>query len=200
MKKIQLLIVLVISILGSCNCFAVTYNENVSGDLAWLGNDSAGHGSYTDIGTLDIGANTISGHFFFDSAADDRYDFDPFVFTIAPGMKLSSIFIEYSTTYLCCTGPATNDAAVNFNLMSPVSELFYTLLNLLGEGSMEVFPNFYSVEAGSYFFSHSGIGGTAWESNYTFTFITTSSTVPVPATLSLLTIGLLGLAGLGRRK
>ena len=107
------------------------YNENLSGDLTWLGNDNAGNGSYTDIGTFDLGVNTISGHFFFDSAANDQYDFDPFVFTIASGMKLSSIFIEYSTTYIDGTDPTTNVASVNFNLMSSEAELFYTLLNLL---------------------------------------------------------------------
>lgn len=202
MQKIVLML-LVLSMFWSCNCFAATYVESISGDLTWIGNDSAGNGSYTDIGTLDIGVNTVSGHFFYDTMGDDQYDFDPFDFTVAPGMKLTSVFMEYSTTYVDRSGPTMKEASAQFDIMSPDSQLFYNLLYLLGEDSMEVFPQFSGVEAGSYLFSHSSLGGTypdAWDTNYTFTLITTSSAVPVPATLSLLGIGLLCLTGLGRRK
>lgn len=200
MKKIVLFIVL--SLFLACNCFAVTYVESISGDLSYTGSDSAGNPTYTDIGILDLGVNTVSGHFFFDGAAIDLFDFDSFDFTVASGMRLTSVFMEYSTTYVDRSDPTMMEASAQFNIMSPSSQLFYELLYFIGDGNMEVFPGFSGVEAGSYSFTNSSLGTAnddMWNTDYTFTLITTSSPVPEPSTFLLFGIGILSLVGLGRR-
>ena len=60
----------------SCNCFAITYTESISGDLMYTGTEDSERATYTDVGTLDLGVNLVSGHFLYDSAPPERYDYE----------------------------------------------------------------------------------------------------------------------------
>ena len=199
MKKQFLWVMLLIGMfLGLvANCYALSYSE--PSDLGGL-----------NIGSLDLGSNTVSGSMFFNSNANPSVnDQDGFDFNIDSGSILNSISFAYQTTYQDLVSVGTLGAGMGWILedlsdsTSYVVDLFGPTGNIFGSGTHLLFSGLNFGE-GSYSLDASPIsiaGGDIWTTNYTLTLqVDPSAPVPEPATVLLLGTGLLGLAELGRKK
>src|SRR5262245_7493528 len=99
----------------------LTYNEAVSGDLAW-------HASGDAVLNLDVGINTISGHMFTDSIGQD---WDSFAFSIPSGAQLTGISVTYASTWTPGTFHAELDYELHQGPVHTIPRLGFMTLNMM---------------------------------------------------------------------
>jgi PEP-CTERM motif len=171
---------------GLASAAPITYDEAISGDL-----------SGQNIGTFDIGANTVTGaHQFFGGL----FTLDSFQFVVAAGQQLDSIVVTsfdgFAGFTLAPPGPV--DLTSRYGIVSVFSsslgsDILPALL-LSDPGKTATAP----LPAEAYQVLHVSRGG-----DYTYTFNVSAApempTVPEPATLTLTGLGMLGAAFLRRR-
>ena len=177
------------------NVFAITYDESLDGDSNLSG---------TDIGTLDLGLNTISGSIFFDNIGfSSRFDLDGYRFTVGTGMRLDSFIFDFNNfDYNDANLPPSESGSMTWRMVFSNGTSFNsTFINLFGTSPVELFQGLPENGPGLYLLRTDSInvrGGDAWSSDYTFNI--TTSAIPEPSTILLFGVGLLGLAGIGREK
>jgi hypothetical protein len=148
------------------------------------------------VGTLDVGVNTISGHWSALTADNDTGDY--FSLVLPAGMRVTEVFAGVSNVS-CCDGSGvlffdsrewtTDGPGFDF---SPLMLFFHQTLVLpaipatQGTGPMTFFAGFsgYEILSGTV----TG-GGFDWLAHYTVVADPTVSTVPEPASLLLLAPG-----------
>lgn len=170
--------------LSSMASATVIYDESVDGDA--LGDNGAGTVIGTDIGTLLAGTSTVIGSLP-GGSEDDWYKF-----TIDTGFELLSIILSDFV------GPGGNVGwAVGTSIIGDHTGPFDTTMigqDLLNIGELGVIrpigPGSYAFKAGT---------GTNFNQLYVLDFNVSGESVPEPATLALLGIGLAGI-GFARKK
>lgn len=164
----------------------ISYNEAVSGEL-----------SGQNIGTFDIGANTVSGSEPFNGLTQT----DSFLFVVAAGQQLDSIFL---TNY---TGVSQGFTLAPPGPLSTATRYGFLLLNLANVGT-DILPALLisdpgktataPLPAGTYQVLLASVGITSYK--YTFNVSAVEApAVPEPATLTLTGLGLLGAVFVRRR-
>jgi len=186
-----------LSTVGALSAAAISWNENVDGDL-----------DYFSAFDLDEGLNTFTGSQFWDQTISSSfYDLDHFDFNLATGLQLDSVTYELTGfTYNDANTTYGEYASSAFSLLDSTNSTLgqtHTLL-LSASGPIQFFENTLPLSAGSYLFKNSSIGisnGDAWYADYRLTFdVSTSNPVPEPSTILLLGSGLLGLGWYGRKR
>jgi hypothetical protein len=186
---------------GQAPAAVVVYNETTHGDLT---------GSFlspTDIGPLDVGANTISGAFGF-HAATRTFDSDSFDFSIAAGQQLDSVSITLTslTSGITRSEWRLMDADETFRFATPMASADLSL-----PANTTIFTAAMPLGPGNYMIFHHSINGFNLNANdvlpsYTFTLNVSGeptpdpAVVPEPASLAIWGLGALGMAVAARRK
>jgi hypothetical protein len=178
---------------GAALAAPIIYSE-ISGDL-----------SGQNVGTLDVGLNTIQGQFCTSSdvpcAGLSSTDFDSFRFHLPSGLVLNNTTFTFLTTVL----PGTTVANTAYNLRDFDADLTLASadINLIPSGSSSQFSSALPISAaGEYQIFHAQLGknGPGFFVDYTWTLdVSQASQISEPASLALLGIGLAGL-GFNRRK
>lgn len=174
-------IVLVIStlILSTSTNAAVVYDENFDGDI-----------NFNEF-NFDFGSNTIAGVTSF--VPGSYFDLDTFTFRIFEGAQISSFMVDFISSDSMIS---TN----NFNLLNPggfSTVLFdFTIgansgsqIDLLALAGGALDPGMYSIEQ---------IVNGSGSINYTYS--AEVNAVPIPAAVWLFASGLIGLAGIARKR
>jgi hypothetical protein len=178
---------------------AFTYSESVSGDLGtFLGGP---------VFAFDAGVNTVSGTFNNNGPAGTQ-DNDSFAFSVPAALQLQSVYFAF-----VIHGDATN-GHTDFELCP--SNAFCNIFNELSSrfvffdpaeiSPISVFDNGLPLGPGTYGLQQPGVGGNIFKSysvDYTWTFNVGSPSVPSvpePASITLIGLGLMTLAAVGRWK
>jgi len=181
----------------------VQYDESVSGDINWYADPTPFN--------LELGINTLSGSNSTQPSSGDR---DGFLFNIAEGQVLSSITLSYSNVNSDMTDSFWGKT-YSIRLDDPFGEVvaddgwrfLYHSTNpsSVSPSPISLFTGALPIGAGLYYFREGELYGSQADPggsfDYTITMeITQAASVPIPTTISLLGIGILGLAGVSRRK
>lgn len=173
----------------------VNFNEATGGDLPET--------SPWPIFTLDVGANTISGHSLLraDSVEITAYDFDSFQVVVPEGDVLTSMSLSIEFTEI------VNPGSVTFDTFFDQGPSPYTVLK---ESTVSIYPTSTNpiadlatplpVGPGQYLLFQGLVQGTTNENvnwDYTYTFNVAASGVPLPGSASM--TAALAAAGLLRR-
>ncbi len=194
MKKIFLVLVISLFLGTGNNVFALTYSESSDGELGdvWPS---------PDIGPLELGNNTVSG-----TMGSSDTD-DSFYFTLSDGMKLTGISMDFSTNYNDDNVDGYEMANISWNLIEDGedSAVYYTgSINMLGIIKPFVFNNLPDLNPGDYRMANDIMfyTGDSWTTSYTLNFQvdSTAAPIPEPTTMLLFGTGLVGLAGIARKK
>lgn len=199
MKKIFLVLVISLFLWTGNNVFALTYSESPDSELGY---------SWPfyppDIGPLDSGLNKVSGTM--NTAVEND---DSFYFTLSDGMKLTGISMDFSSTNYTDDGDDKKYANMPWNLLykkdGQYSAVYYTgPINILGSSSF-VFSNLpLDLKPGDYRMANDiGVNtDDSWTTSYTLNFQvdSTAAPIPEPTTMLLFGTGLVGLAGIARKK
>lgn len=180
---------------------ATSYSEADLGDLDMNGN--------TWIGALELGTNLILGNIHLNQGVNGfSSDWDAFNFTLPTDLIITSATISFTTDY---NNANTSNGLIatarwdlrEYNTSNTVAS--GNINDLLGVLPLPLFTSIPSLLPGRYTVYqsyNSGFPGDAWTADYTMKFEVADVNAPVPeaATMLLFGIGLLGLAGAGRRK
>lgn len=190
-NDIFILMVLFLSLSPSVGV-SLTYNEGIDGDFENFGRTTI---------DLDIGENTIIGSSMFSSSSVN--DFDPFVFTIPDGTKITEIYYEYT--------PVNNTGYSWFNDVTRIQKYFPNVVNDTGVNTAYIDiasgPSLDAIDPGylpvtteyrwaqHYQYATDESGLISW--NYVKTIVV--APVPLPASFALF-ISALGILGVLRNR
>jgi len=167
----------------------ITYNEAVSGELAGQ-----------NIGTFDIGANTVTGSEA--ASTSGTSNFDVFLFTVAVGQQLDSIVLTSFTGAIqafTLAPPGSINSATRYGILilsgSNVGSDFLPALLLSDPGKTATAP----LPAGTYQVLLGSLAATNYQYTFNVSATAETPTVPEPATLTLTGLGMLGAVFLSRR-
>lgn len=171
--------------------FAFSYSEALSGDLY-----------YQNIGNLDLGLNTISGTAFSDTEGDvGEFDQDFFAFNIPEGMQLTGINFEWETIYTDNIGsPSARwvygiyDYNFNYNYYQLIVP---SILGIGSTGDISISP---AVGEGEYFMGQGGSITTGDKFTTSYILSLTTTPVPIPSAIWLLSSGLIGFVRFSSRR
>jgi len=154
----------------------VAYDEAVSGDLA----DSL---PSTFVGSVGVGANTVTGTTFASNDGGLSFDADSFSFDVPAGVTVTEMVLEWSLTAV----PDVSSAQMSYDLQMDENSLQFVVVDLLSStppfttvteasGSQSLIAAALPLSVGSYDMVHQlfGIGGLGpgprtWNATYTWT-------------------------------
>jgi hypothetical protein len=178
----------------------VNYDEAVDGDL------SNSFGVITNIGTLGIGLNTVSGSSVGFDVNTANTDFDHFGFSIPSGATLTQISYSFTLTNESQAVPFISYwYSVGFDVGSVITSDIVNLSTDVSPQSMftNLFPGLPVINPAAIFMGQSGSFSNCfpdceWHVDYTWSLVVQQ--VPEPSAFALLGLGLLGLGFARRRK
>jgi hypothetical protein len=174
---------------GAAGASTIHYDEAVSGDLDWLANPLTTF-------ALDIGVNTVTGTI--SVVAPGEVDFDSFAFTVPVGANLVSASValfDQTGNSLTAAWSLYQGSAISGG-GTYVESLFANPASAVSLSSVPLGAGVYNVPEGS--ISDNPPASSA----YTFTFDVEpdAAAVPEPRAVAPLSVALLGLAELIRRR
>ena len=182
------LICLWLASVGPASAAIITYSEATDGELAGQ-----------SIGTFDVGANTVTGS----EPATGVTSFDSFQFTIAAGQQLDSIVMtSFSGVAQAFTlaPPGALDATSRYGfLVLTAANLASDILPALlasDPGKTATAP----LPAGVYQVVLASVASTSYQYTFNVSEAPPTPSVPEPATLTLMGLGMFGVALARRRR
>jgi hypothetical protein len=172
---------------------AVVYDEAVSGDLSNLPAPAAIN--------LELGANSIKGHQFFDNHVPGPccFDTDSFAFAVPAGTHLAAVTFESIATG--STSFSETDFVLHRGNGQFAAILDRARIELTATPStVALFSGQMPLRAGTYSMINDGGGVTfagIWSADYTFDLLVASGPVPEPSLYLFLVLGLAVLAKVG---